>query len=491
MQQFFLDTVLRAGAGIVFIGTTNIVDIFLSSGRNSFSHQRSPTISTEQSAAEGMYRSVSAACTGILLHQTLNQFKISSGNDCLMGSCNSDPFTLILENLGLGLVIGGRALSLHHNTSVYFIFQNSPDRNMAPFCNRRFLEGRFKAESLRPLVLQGGQDSFPVESFCDTVGAVSINFPTENVTDNGRRIVIDQKTILVLRILPVTIDGEVGDALSLLPLDRQVASDLNGNVTAVRIIDQILERDQQAIRMPLVCRVIVIVHRNEAHPQLREQFFDILATINIVSAKTRQILDDDTVDQTLSDIHHHSLEIRSVKIGSGVAIVLVFSNQCHLRMTCQIVHQQLSLIVNTVAFGFSAAGQRKIAIILRQAKIDGDPISLVNDLIHCATPSCILRKFAYAARVVADFVHAHYSIGPFKKPVLFAGKSSTRLSLHSGKHIAEVVGQGAICIGKGHSDLYISNPEAIGVFYLFNVGPDPFFNRQTGIDVDIPDVHQF
>jgi len=74
--------------------------------------------------------------------------------------------------------------------------------------------------------------------------------------------------------------------------------------------------------------------------------------------------------------------------------------------------------------------------------------------------------------------------------VLFAGKSFIGLSFHSGKHIAEIVSQRTIRIGKGYPDLYVTHPEAVGILHLLDIGFDPFFNGQARVYVNVTDVDE-
>ena len=84
-----------------------------------------------------------------------------------------------------------------------------------------------------------------------------------------------------------------------------------------------------------------------------EYFFNILPAVNIISSKSRQILYNHTGHFPLTNILQHTVESRTVKIGSCPSIIFIFIIKLQLRMLLQKVMQQLSLIMDTITFCFS------------------------------------------------------------------------------------------------------------------------------------------
>ena len=96
--------------------------------------------------------------------------------------------------------------------------------------------------------------------------------------------------------------------------------------------------------------VHVVTDRDEAHVQQRKYVFQILADADIVSAETRQILDDDAVDNTGAQVDNHALKVRAVEVGAGVAVINVQSGHSHVGLRVYELGQQFALAGDAVAF---------------------------------------------------------------------------------------------------------------------------------------------
>ena len=71
------------------------------------------------------------------------------------------------------------------------------------------------------------------------------------------------------------------------PLDRKLALDFDGNVPAVRIVEQVPHWDHDGIAdLPRRLTVIVVRHCNQPNPHDRKNAFQITSHFNVISAKT-------------------------------------------------------------------------------------------------------------------------------------------------------------------------------------------------------------
>ena len=106
-------------------------------------------------------------------------------------------------------------------------------------------------------------------------------------TNNIRCILVYYQPIFVSFVFAVTIHCIPTDELALAPLHIQLATHLDGNIPAVRIVQQILKRNHNAVRIAAlgVRIVIVVVDGDEANPHHGKNLFQILSHLNVVTAK--------------------------------------------------------------------------------------------------------------------------------------------------------------------------------------------------------------
>ena len=78
--------------------------------------------------------------------------------------------------------------------------------------------------------------------------------------------------------------------------------------------------------------------------------FQILADADIVTAETRQVLDDDAVDDACAQVIEHALKVRSVEVGAGAAVIGIQTGRGHVGLRICKLGQQLALAGDAVAF---------------------------------------------------------------------------------------------------------------------------------------------
>ena len=99
-----------------------------------------------------------------------------------------------------------------------------------------------------------------------------------------------------------------------------MAPDFYGNVTAVRIIHQVLERNHDVVTSVLKA-VYMVIDCNKAHPKSWEQPFNVLARINILTSEAGQVLHHHAVNNAPLYIFHHQLKLGTLEIGTGIPVV--------------------------------------------------------------------------------------------------------------------------------------------------------------------------
>ena len=226
------------------------------------------------------------------------------------------------------------------------------------------LEAAVIIQSAQPFVLTGSQNPFVVQLFRNSLCAHAFQFSTIDRTNNFCCVLIHHQPAFVPFIFAVTVHCISADELPLAPLNVQLAPNLNGNIPAVGIIQQIFEGNHDAIRITAlsVCVIVVIIDGNEPNPHHWENLFQILSHLNVVTAKSRQVLDYDAVDFAGFDVLHHLRKAWSLKIGSRVTIICIFSYQMQFWSFCNEIPDQFSLVSDAVAFSL-------ISVLDRQPQI--------------------------------------------------------------------------------------------------------------------------
>ena len=192
----------------------------------------------------------------------------------------------------------------------------------------------------------------------------SFYFPFENLLHHGRCFGIDDQLILVIRRSHISEYNTGADKLTAPTLGFKITPDLDRNIAAVRIVHQIFEgQDQLVIRCTRLGVVIMVIDRYETNAKARKYLLDILTRSDILTTKTRKVFDHDAVNFSGSNRIHHFVEIRTLKVCAGKAVIAVFFNYCDFRVLLEIIHDQQPLIGNAVTLKFFA-GNRKVAIFL-------------------------------------------------------------------------------------------------------------------------------
>ena len=201
---------------------------------------------------------------------------------------NSDPAGFFhIPNL-LDFVIDLLPPALHHRPSVDFIFQNPKHLNRLPLRMSASLEPTMVIQTAQPFVLAGGQHILAVQLFGNRLCAHTFQFSAVDRTDNICCILVYHQTVFVPFIFAVAVDCIATDELSFAPFHVQLAAHLDGNIPAVGIVQQILKRNHNAVRIAAlgVRIVIVVIDGDEANPHHRENLFQIFSHLDVITTKT-------------------------------------------------------------------------------------------------------------------------------------------------------------------------------------------------------------
>ena len=121
--------------------------------------------------------------------------------------------------------------------------------------------------------------------------------------------------MLVTRGFLITV-GNMIDKPPLFHAGVHCGTDLDGKISAVIFVHEIAKGNIHPAGFALILfAVIAIVDRDDPDPQKGED------DIQIVSAKSRKVFDDDTLDLTAPCSFDHRLKLRPVRVGTCQPIV--------------------------------------------------------------------------------------------------------------------------------------------------------------------------
>ena len=166
--------------------------------------------------------------------------------------------------------------------------------------------------------------------------------------------------VVVCRVLLIAIAGKGPHkfAPALFALDG--GADLVRDVPGILGVEDIFHGQEHVI--PPLFAVHVVVDGDEAHPPGGKLPLQIPAHLNIVPAEAGQVLDQHAVDPSPGNVLLHAAEGGAVKVGAGIAVILIEVRQAQLRVGLQILLQKLALVGDAVAL-------RLVPVLPGQAQI--------------------------------------------------------------------------------------------------------------------------
>ena len=164
---------------------------------------------------------------------------------------------------------------------------------------------------------------------------------------------------IVFRVAHQTIGRSAAAELALPGTGHNASQNFLGNVTAVHIVQDVLERGDVHF---LPSQTVHTVRDGDIpNMVLRKENLDITTSFNIVAAKTGKVFRDNAVDFSGFNVGNHPLERRTVEIAPGVAIVHIIFIAEHSILFRKVFQHQL-LVADAHTLVFAPIFQGKAAI---------------------------------------------------------------------------------------------------------------------------------
>ena len=126
-----------------------------------------------------------------------------------------------------------------------------------------------------------------IQMVCNVLCAHPVELQLEDFLHDARRVFIYNQMVLVFRVFLIPVSCKAANELTFFPFYIQVTSDTHGNVTAIGIVDKIVERNQDTSLIIVFFRtVIMIVDGDEADSHKWKDSFQITSGFNVVSAES-------------------------------------------------------------------------------------------------------------------------------------------------------------------------------------------------------------
>ena len=183
-----------------------------------------------------------------------------------MGIFCPRPLALRLHYGLFNLVVWRRGFALHQCSGINLVLENAIYRNGAPQSNLLRLETGALLWAIRFLVFNRRKDIGVIKPVCDLSRRQPFYLPLENILHNRRSNRVNHQLVLVVRWSQIPENHTRADKLSIPSLCIKVWSDFDGDVTAIGIVHQVLERkDKLVVCRSGLCAVIVVVDCNKAN----------------------------------------------------------------------------------------------------------------------------------------------------------------------------------------------------------------------------------
>ena len=198
----------------------------------------------------------------IPFHHGFDSHKVLIGNQRFMGIFNLDPLSLILALYDADFVVGSSTLALCQNADIDFIGEDTLDCLVCPFCDVAGLEDGIELDPRRMLVFHWRENAHLVQPVCDTANGKAVLIHGEDHLHILTHGLIHNKLVLILRGFPVSVGSERTNKLTVLLLDLQTGSDFHGNILAVGVVYQILERNNKGVRLWIAGETVMLSIEN-------------------------------------------------------------------------------------------------------------------------------------------------------------------------------------------------------------------------------------
>ena len=249
-----------------------------------------------------------------------------------------------------GAIVQSPSLSLHQFPSIDLIVQDAVHCFGGPWRLIALAEMQAQLCTALQLSCSWGRYLSCIQPVCDALIAHTADLPAKNTLYIFCCQFVYDQLGMIAGVLLVSIGCKTSHKIAAFPLDRKLALDLDGNIPAVGIVEQIPHRDHDGIAgLPRRLTVIVVCHSNQPDSHDRENTFQITSHFNIVSPESGQIFHQNTVDGPLLQFPEQVLERRPFKVRAGVTIIHKLVHNAQFRVVCGIGFKQGALVCNAVA----------------------------------------------------------------------------------------------------------------------------------------------
>ena len=186
-----------------------------------------------------------------------------------------------------GAIVQSPCLSLHQFSDIDLVVQNTVHRLGRPQRLIAFAEMQAQLCTALQLSCSRGLYLFRIQSVCDALIAHTADLPAKNTLYIFCCQFVYDQLAMIAGVLLVSIGCKTSHKITAFPLDRKLALDLDGNIPAVGIVEQIPHRDHDGIAsLPRRLTVIVVRHCNQPDSHDWENPFQIASHFNIVSPES-------------------------------------------------------------------------------------------------------------------------------------------------------------------------------------------------------------
>ena len=200
-----------------------------------------------------------------------------------MGVLHPYPVRLLLGADGAYLVVGRTPFPLDKHSGVDDVGEDALDGHILPFRPLPGAESCLEVDALHPLVVHRGGDAAGIEPprYLQD-GEPVLEHPEDHGHDLGG-VLVHQQSVFILRGFFVAVGGKAAHILALFPFDLQAGAYLDGDVPAVDVVHQHLERQGDGVGTRSGGHaVVVVVDGNIADAHRGENLFQIVPGVDIV-----------------------------------------------------------------------------------------------------------------------------------------------------------------------------------------------------------------
>ena len=263
-----------------------------------------------------------------------------------MGALHPEPAVPGHDNDGLGFVADFFGPALHHDAGVDLIAEDPPYGILVP--ESEILLAEVIAVPA-PLRLVPGRIDHPqiVEHVGDTLLAVALQGPAEDLPHHLRRLRVHQEMALVVRVLSVAVDGKTADVLPLPPLHVKDHADVLGQVLQIPFIDKTV--DLTGFFVSFYLCVSIVGHSDESDPPDGKQAVNVLLHQFHIPGEPGLALAEEDLKLLLLGRLDHPVKVRTQTVGTRVVLIAIdvvnVPSPLH-----GIVDQQGFLVLDTLGF---------------------------------------------------------------------------------------------------------------------------------------------